>query len=60
MHEDSHAKLKVHAAWYNEEDDETVSVMKDKTTKFPLEAWKHTQLDLIMSTCVESSWSVAV
>lgn len=58
MPEDNHVKLKAHAAWYNEEDHETISAMKVKTTRLPLGAWILTMIYLILSTCAESFWSV--
>lgn len=37
--EDNHANIKEHAAWYNEDNLETVSAMKVRTRCFPLGAW---------------------
>lgn len=57
--EDNPANLKAHAAWYNDENHETLSVMEVETTKCLLGAWMLTRLYLMMSTCAERSWSVA-
>lgn len=53
-----HAKLKVHAAWCNHADHETVSVVIVKTTKFPPGAWMLTRVYLLMSIWAESAWNV--
>mmetsp|Transcript_40133 Transcript_40133/g.76716 ORF Transcript_40133/g.76716 Transcript_40133/m.76716 type:complete len:81 (-) Transcript_40133:110-352(-) len=37
--EDNHAKLKAHAAWYNDEDQEIDSVGNVTTTNVPLDMW---------------------
>lgn len=59
MSEDNHAKLKVQAALCNDEDQETVSVVNTKITKYPLCAWMLIRIYLTMSTCDDSAWSIA-
>lgn len=52
---DNHAKIVGHAAWYREDDYETVSVFKLKTTHFPLAAWILARAFLVFQTCAQSA-----
>lgn len=58
MHVVEHEKPKVHVSWYNDDDHETVHVVKVNTIKFPVGARALMRVNLLLPICAERAWNV--
>mmetsp|Transcript_46180 Transcript_46180/g.86178 ORF Transcript_46180/g.86178 Transcript_46180/m.86178 type:complete len:118 (+) Transcript_46180:1-354(+) len=56
MPEDGKAQLMTHAAWYDAEDHETVSILSVSTKAHPMGVWTCTQVYLMESPCDVTAW----
>mmetsp|Transcript_23987 Transcript_23987/g.45571 ORF Transcript_23987/g.45571 Transcript_23987/m.45571 type:complete len:295 (-) Transcript_23987:992-1876(-) len=56
MPEDGKTQFETHAAWYDTEDHETVSILSVSTKTHPLGVWMCTQIYLMESPCCVTAW----
>lgn len=59
MPEHDAVQLKAHAAWYVNDNHETVLVLKSHQLKFPTRVWIITRLYHVVSVCVNSDWDTS-